>query len=449
MKKRVIALLLSLTMICTVAACGSSNSTSDTKTTDASQAAEDTKSDETTEGTGNSLTVWCWDPAFSIVALEEAEKIYQKDNPDFKLNIVETPWEDVQTKLTTAATSGDLSTLPDILLIQDNAFQKNKLSYPDAFVDLTDSGIDFNQFGKGKIGYSTVEGKNYGVPFDNGACIGCYRTDLLEQAGLTIDDFTDITWSQYLENGKKVFEATGKPLMTQYGGEPDLICEMLQSAGVSMFKEDGSVNFVGNAVLEKAMKIYSDLVNAGVLQQVNDWNAYTESITKGNVAGTINGCWILGTIQTSQDQAGKWKITNMPKMEDVENATNYSSNGGSSWAVTSNSKNPDLAIDFLNKTFAGSVEFYENILPTTGALTTYLPAGESDVYAEPHEYFGGDAIFAKITEFAGEVPETITGMYYFDARDALATALSNVVNGGDIAAELQTAEETVNFSMGK
>ncbi|GAA0274949.1 sugar ABC transporter substrate-binding protein [Faecalicatena contorta] len=439
MKKKIVALLLTAVMAGGLIACGSGGK------------ADTPKDEKTSEesGKGDSLTVWCWDPAFSIVALEEAEAIYQKENPDFELNIVETPWEDVQTKLTTAATSGDLSTLPDILLIQDNAFQKNTLSYPDAFVDLTDSGIQFNEFSPGKVGFSTVDGKNYGVPFDNGTCIGCYRTDYLEQAGLTIDDFTDITWDQYIENGKKVLEATGKPLMTQYGGEPDLICEMLQSAGASMFNDDGSANLSDNEVLEKAMGIYAELVETGVLQLVNDWNAYVETITKGNVAGTINGCWILGTIQSSEDQAGKWAITNMPKMDGVDNATNYSSNGGSSWAVTSNSENPDLAIDFLNKTFAGSVEFYENILPSTGALTTYLPAGDSEVYAEPQEFFNGDAIYEKITKYAGEVPSNITGMYYFDARDAVATALSNVVNGADISSELKTAEETVEFSMGK
>jgi len=36
-------------------------------------------------------------------------------------------YKEMQTKLTTAASSGDLSTLPDILLMQDNAFQKNAM----------------------------------------------------------------------------------------------------------------------------------------------------------------------------------------------------------------------------------------------------------------------------------------------------------------------------------
>ncbi len=49
----------------------------------------------------NTLTVWTWDPAFNIYAMKEAEKVYQETHPDFKLNIVETPWDDVQSKIIT------------------------------------------------------------------------------------------------------------------------------------------------------------------------------------------------------------------------------------------------------------------------------------------------------------------------------------------------------------
>src|SRR6187549_3023178 len=85
-------------------------------------------------GTGdNTLTVWAWDPAFNIYALQEAEKVYQADHPDFKLDIVETPWDDLQTKLTTLAQSQETSELPDIFLMQNNAFQKNVINYPDLF----------------------------------------------------------------------------------------------------------------------------------------------------------------------------------------------------------------------------------------------------------------------------------------------------------------------------
>ncbi len=332
--------------------------------------------------------------------------------------------------------------------MQDNAFQKNVLAFPDVCMDLTNSGVDFSQFAAGKAAYSVIDGKNYGVPFDNGAVVACYRTDLLEQAGLTIDDFTDITFDQYLENGKKVLEATGKPLISMQAGECDLIMMMLQSAGSSLFNEDGTANIVNNETLKIVMETYKGLKDAGVLTEVNSWDEYVGDFVSGNVAGTINGCWIMASIQTAEDQKGNWAITNMPSLVGASGATNYSNNGGSSWAVTTKCANPELACDFLASTFAGSNELYDNILPS-GALATWAPAGDSSAYGEPNEFFGGDAVSAKIVDFATKVPTNITGAYYYEARNAVATAITNYINGSDLATELQTAEQTVNFNMGQ
>ncbi len=442
MRKKFMALLLAMSMVVSLMGCSGSGEDSQ-KTSSKSDSGNASSSD------GNTLTVWCWDPAFNMYAMEEAGKLYKKDHPDFNLDVTETPWADVQTKLTVAATSNNLASLPDIILMQDNAFKKNVISYPDAFTDLSGTKIDFTSFAEAKTAYSVVDGKNYGVPFDNGAVIGCYRTDLLEQAGYTVDDFTDITWSDYIEKGKVILEKTGKPLLSCQAGESDLLVMMLQSAGGSLFDEDGNPSIVGNEKLKAVMEVYVQLVKSGVLIEVNDWDQYVGSITNSTVAGTINGCWILASIQTAEDQSGKWGITNMPKLEGVDGATNYSNNGGSSWAVTSNCKNLELAEDFLASTFAGSTELYETILPKSGALATYTPAAKSVAYNEPQEFFGGQPIYSLITEFAEKVPSNNTGVYYYEARDAVATAITNIVSGADMDSEIKTAEDTVKFAMGK
>ncbi|MDE7231673.1 MAG: carbohydrate ABC transporter substrate-binding protein, partial [Lachnospiraceae bacterium] len=98
--------------------------------------------------------------------------------------------------------------------------------------------------------------------------------------------------------------------------------------------------------------------------------------------------------------------------------------------------------------FEGSTEFYDNILPS-GALATWAPAGGSDAYGAPNDFFGGDAVSAKIVDYATKVPSNITGAYYYEARNAVATAITNYINGADLATELQTAEQTVNFNMGQ
>jgi len=400
--------------------------------------------DETSSG--ESLTVWAWDPSFNIYAMNEAAKIYQQDHPDFTLNVVETPWDDLQTKLTTLAQSSQESQLPDIFLVQNNAFQKNAINYPDLFADYTGTGIDFTQYPQSVVNYSVVDGVNYGLPFDNGAAIGAYRTDVLEQAGYTLDDFTDITWDDFLTKGEDVLATTGHPLLSGQAGSADMIMMMLQSAGASLFDKDGNPTIVNNDALLKVIDMYTQLVKAGVFLEVNSWDEYVGSFVNGQVAGTINGCWILGSIQTATDQSGKWDITNLPKFSNISGATNYSANGGSSWAISSTG-NKDLAADFLKSTFAGSTELYDTILPSSGALANWIPAGKSSVYAQPQTFFSNDAIYAKIVDYASKVPSNNTGAYYYDANTAVSAAITQIMQGTDPTTALQQAQQTVEFAM--
>ncbi|MCI1674750.1 MAG: extracellular solute-binding protein [Ancrocorticia sp.] len=417
-----------------LAACGGSGSTSE-----ASASAGGS-------GSSDSLTVWAWDPNFNIAAMKEAEKIYQEDHPDFSLNIVETPWDDLQTKLTTLAQSQQTSELPDIFLIQNNACQKNVINYPELFSDYSDSSVDFSEFPDSVKAYCTVDGKQYGVPFDQGTAITALRTDVLEQAGLTVDDFTDITWDKFLELGKQVKEKTGMPLLSGQAGSSDTIMMMLQSAGASLFDDDGNPTIVDNTALEASINMYKELVDAGVFLEVNSWDEYVNTLVNSQVAGTINGAWIIASIQTADDQSGKWNITNLPKLDGVDGATNYSANGGSSWAISSNA-NYDLASDFLAKTFAGSTELYDTILPTTGAIANWTPAGQSDVYSEPSEFFGGQKIFQMIVEYGSKVPSNNTGAYYYEARDAVSSAIQEIIAGSDMDDSLKQAQENVEFAM--
>lgn len=446
MKKKVISLMLIGAMVASMAACGSNGGSSDNKAAKGDTSA--TEESGASEG-GNTLTVWTWDPAFNIPAIEEAANVYKADHPDFKLKVVETLSDDCETKLITAAESGDLSTLPDICLMQDNSYQKFVSIYPEAFVDLTDSGIDFSQFAAGKLSYSTVDGKNYGVPFDNGAVIGAYRTDYLEQAGYTIDDLTDIDWNRFIEIAKDVKEKTGKYMLSGQADSPDMVMEMLQSAGASLFDKDGKPAMTDNAALKECISIYQKMVEEGVYYEVNNWDDYVSSITNEQVAGVINGNWISATIMGMKDTSGKWAITNIPKLVETPNATNYSNNGGSSWYITSNCKNQDLAIDFLKSTFAGSVQFYENILPTTGAIGTYAPAADSTAYQEPQEFWNNQPIFAKIVDFSLKTPTNNTSPYYYDGRNAIGTQIQNIMNGADVDQAIADAQAEVEFTMGE
>ena len=436
MKKKVLGMFLVATMAASVlAGCGG-------KAEDKSEA----KKDDTAAAQEETLTVWCWDPNFNVYAMEQAEKMYQKDHPDFKLDIQEKVYSDIETALITAAEADDYSTLPDIFLMQDYSFHKNVVNYPGIFTELTDSGVDFSQFSAGKLADSTVDGKNYGLPFDNGATIMAIRKDMVEAAGLTVDDFKDTTWSDFIEKAKKVVEKNNVPMLTSSGGS-EIVIEMLQSAGASPMV-DGKVDLVGNEALKKSIETYKQLIDEKIMVDYTDWDQYIASMNKGTAAGVIQGCWIMSSIQAAEEQSGNWAIVDMPKLDGIEGATNYANCGGASWAVSSNCKNTDLAFDFLKSTFGESVELYDDLLPNAGAIASYLPAAESEVYNEASDFYGGQTVYKDIVDFAGKVPGIDYGAYYSDIRSALTDAITNVVqNGADIDSEIKNAQDTVEFNI--
>jgi lactose/L-arabinose transport system substrate-binding protein len=390
------------------------------------------------------LTVWCWDPNFNIYAMNEAAKIYRRDHPNVTINVVETPWDDVQQKLITALSARQTDSLPDIVLMQDNAIQKNVLTYPDAFLPLNDK-IDLSKFAQFKVEVGTIDGKSYGVPFDNGATGTFLRRDIVEQAGLKVEDFNDITWERFIELGKIVKQKTGVTLVSTDATGPDFLMVMLQSAGTWLFDDQGKPYIKDNPVLRKAISLFIEGVQSGVILLASDWNAYIATFNNSAVASTIQGCWIIGSITPETSQAGQWALVNTPRFSDIE-SVNYSSQGGSGWMVLASSKNPGAAIDFLDKTFAGSVELYETILPSSGAIATWLPAADSSVYGQPHEFFGGQKIYEDLVNYAGKVPKVKYGIFNYEARSAVTRGMMDIMQGTkSIDDALSAAQEEVEF----
>lgn len=391
------------------------------------------------------ITVWCWDPAFNLYAIQEAAKVYEAINPDVKIVLVETSSDDCETKQTVALSSGQTDTLPDIVLMQDNSGRKFLNTFPGSYFDMTDL-VDYKNFAPYKINHFTYEAKHYAVPFDNGCAATFVRTDYLEAAGFSLQDLTDISWDRFIEIGQKVKEATGQFMLTTQTGYNDILMMMTQSAGSWFFDSEGKPSIAGNPVIKEAVETIVRLRKSGIVKEAVDWTEYIASFNNGSAASTIQGCWIIGSIVLAEDQQGKWGMTNVPCLN-VQGATNYTSQGGSSWVVPATSKNPQIAVDFLSKTFGGSVEFYQTILASSGAIATYLPAAGGSAYGEPHPFFGGQKVFEDLMNYSKNIPMVEYGMYNYEARNAVVVAIDDVMNGADVDAALQTAQETVEFLM--
>ena len=391
------------------------------------------------------IIVWCWDPAFNLYAIEQAAEVYKEINPNVKITLEETSSNDCETKQTVALSSGQTDTLPDIILMQDNSGRKFLNTFPGSYFDMTDL-VAYGDFAPYKVKHFTVDDRQYSVPFDNGCAATFLRTDYLEAAGYTLADLTDITWDEFIEIGLAVKEATGNFMLSAQAGLNNFGMMMVQSANSWFFDEEGNPNIADNPVIKAAVEMIVKLRQSGIVKEGADWTEYIASMNNGSAGGTIQGCWIIGSIVLAEDQAGNWGMTNLPRL-DIDGGTNYSSQGGSSWVVPATSQNPEIAVDFLSQTFGASVEFYQTILKSSGAIATYLPAAGGPAYGEPHEFFGDQKVFEDLMAFSAQIPMVEYGMYNYEARDAVAVAVEEVFNGGDIDAALQAAQETLEFLM--
>ena len=399
-----------------------------------------------TAALADKLTVTAWDANFNGSALQAAADDYKANvDPDFELEInIVSASSDVENDMTLAGSSGDISNLSDIVLFQDHFIQRYVADYPTLWVPMDDAGINWDDFGAEKLSYSTVNGVHYGVPVDNGTAIMAYRVDILEQCGYTIDDMKGITWDKFLEIGKEVYAKTGKALLSMDGSGNDLPYMMLQAEGESQFK-DGKAFIAGNEKLARIVSLIAEMAKEKVLILANDWTGYTnETIQQDQVAGVLNGNWIIPTMDKVTDNAGKWQITTLPTLDGGEG---YAANGGSSLYITANCKNVDLAKKFLAYTFGGSTETYDNALRKGGVITCCISAGKSAVYSEGVEFFNGQPVYSDIVAMGANVPIIEQNDFHYTVRGYIGNAIQNILGGASVEDALNEAQELIDFAM--
>lgn len=415
-------LLLLITSILLLAACSS-----DTK--------EGSKSDDSKS---NAITAWAWDPKFNIAALELAKKTYTED-AEFDLNIIESAQPDIVQKLNTGLSSGTMNGMPNIVLIEDYRAQSFLQAYPDAFYDLSDY-FNPSDFAEYKIAPTSFDGKQYGLPFDTGVTGLYVRTDILEEAGYTLEDLTNISWDQLIKIGKDIKAKTGTNTLTLDPNDLGTIRMMIQSAGEWYLKEDGvTPNIAGNEALKDAFRVYKTMLEGDIVKPTSDWSQMVAAFNSSEVAMIAQGNWITPSVKAEESQDGKWAVVPTPSLN-VDGATNASNLGGSSFYVL-NIPGKEKAAEFLGKTFGSDAEFYQKLVTEVGALGTYVPATEGEAYVSEDEFFGGQKIVEDFSQWMDKIPGVNYGMHTYAIEDILVAEMQNYLGGKNIDDVLKDAQQ--------
>ncbi|KGA97392.1 ABC transporter substrate-binding protein [Alkalihalobacillus alcalophilus ATCC 27647 = CGMCC 1.3604] len=404
--------------------------------------------DESVEGSteADEITVWTWDPNFNIKAMEIAKEYYASENPDLTISVIENAQDDIIQKLNTSLSSGTTRGLPNIVLIEDYRAQSFLQAYPDSFHEITGS-YNVDDFAPYKIAPTSINDKNYGLPFDTGVAGLYVRTDYLEEAGYTVEDVTNIDWDAFIEIGKDVKEATGKAMLTLDPNDLSQVRMMIQTSGSWYVKEDGvTPDLVDNEALKKAFEVYKAILDADIAKPVSDWSQFLAEFNNGSVASVPTGNWITPSIKAEDSQSGDWAVVPFPTLPGIEGAVNASNLGGSSWYVL-DVEGKESAVDFLAKTFGSDVDFYQSLVTEIGAIGTYIPAAEGEAYQAEDEYFGGQTIIADFSSWTEQIPQVNYGLHTYAIDDILVVEMQNYLNGKSIEDVLLDAQKQAEIQV--
>ena len=255
----------------------------------------------------------------------------------------------------------------------------------------------------GRMENYAKDGKYYGVDYHVGAEVMYYNTEILGKAGVNADDIK--TWDEYLAAGKKVLEATGKPMATIETTEHWSYYPLINMQGSDIFDKDGKV-ILDNEINVKTLQMLKDGLDSKIFVAAPGGYHHSEEywawMNKGNAASIWMPLWYMGRfVQYMPDLKGKMIVRPMPV---INGGHKSAGEGGTGTAITNQCKNIDVAKQLMA----------EAKLSKEGSIKTWTILGfdpiRSDAWSDPAmtasnqytDYFGTD-VFTTLQSIVGDI----------------------------------------------
>lgn len=389
------------------------------------------------------LTFVSWDPNMS-----EIVDIWNGANPDIQVEVV-SPSESADELVTKFITQNKAGTNPDIVKVEYQSLPA--LIANGAVVDLTPyaDGVA-DKFDAAALSQVEFDGKLYGVPQDFAPVVSFYRQDVLDSVGLP----APTTWDEYAELARAIHAANSSQYLGTFSaGDPGWFAGLAQQAGASWWTVDGEDWTVeaNDAASVKVADYWDGLIGEGVIKSDPFWSTqWNAQMNDGTLAGWISASWAPAQFPNiAGDTAGKWIAAPLPSWTAGDTTTGIW--GGSAMAVTSNSKHPKQAVEFLDWLNASD----EGLAAQVSTINIYPAATSGRALPEleqPPAFMSNQpGYYALISEVAPSARSfdiwgpnaTVTFSAY---RDGFSTALQN---GTPLRAGLDAMQKATFDDMSK
>lgn len=388
-----------------------------------------------TEGVSGELEVWAMGAEGE--KLPQLVEEFTSEYPDITVNVTAVPWDSAHDKFVNSITAG---TTPDVAMV--GTTWMGEFAGMDA-LDPTPGSIDTSKFFEGAQETTVVDGTSYGVPWYVETRMVYYRTDILEEAGVSEvptdqAEFKDMAAS--LQEKAKGVE-WGISLQPGQTGSWQTVLPFAWSRGATIADESGYTFNTPEVVA--AVDYYGSFFADGIADP-NPPQGQTEAdFTSGKVPMFISGPWMRTLVEefaaSNQDDdafAEKYDVAPIPSADGAESSSFI---GGSNLAVFQNTESRDAAwalVDWLTQPET-QVKWFE--------LTTNLPSVQS---AWEDETLTADDKLAKF----GTALETAQAPPSFPTWEQVAEAfdgeIEKVAKSGLSAEEAMEAAQSQAESIG-
>lgn len=364
MKKKRVALLLCAAMVASLAAgCGNRGS-----------------SDEGgSSGDPVTISYACWDSNQAKLIQTIADE-FEDENPNIKIDIQVTGWDDYWTALEAAGTGGSL---PDTFWMHSNNIYYYGSN--DQLLDLTDyieesDEIDLANYPEGLTQIYNIEGAQYAIPKDYDTIALWYNKTLFDEAGLSYPDET-WTWDDLRAAAEKLTKDDG----SQYGFCAGLhnqegYYNFVYQNGGEIITEDKTKSGYDEEKTIEGIQEYFSYVWDGLSPAIYDDQARAEAIQTGLCAMGLFGSWNLSSFASTDFMTENFDCAVLPSSNDGGRASIFNGLGN---AIAATTEHPDEAWKWVE--YLSSKEGQERQAELGIAISAYN--GTADKFSEAYPMF--------------------------------------------------------------
>ena len=293
------------------------------------------------------------------------------------------------------------------------------------------------------LGLTTFERRVFAVPLDVEPMVMHYRADLFDHYGLHVAR----TWDEFAEQAATVRrkDADRRLVLFPTDGMTQFACYAWQAGAQWFDTSKGAWNVsLADAPSRRVAEYWQGLIDRDdVFMNAVESRQSDAQIGNGLVLTRLTGAWDAGAQMNARPgQKGQWRIAPMPQWD--PSAPSTGTHGGSTFAVTEDSKHPEAAMEFI-----------EWQVSHPDALRARLSSGTSSQYpaapdlvavgrdAFDRSYYGGQDIYGLFEQEAEKIGDQwLWGPRMSATQKVMQDSFARVSGGqGSLVESLRTAQE--------